>query len=680
METASSYKELEQKNEDLRMLTHIIEVVHKSSSLEEVYKVALDSIVELANIDIAMIYLVDEQRGEVVLQSHRNLPEDYLIRASRIPYPIGATWKVIHTGRVVNIEDAQKDPNIGLAGRHLGYRSLLGIPISLEEKVIGVIWFIGYKEHKFNEREVSLLSSLGNQFGIAIAKAQMIEEIKRSEEALRQSEERYRTLFEQSPVGVYIFNSQFLITQCNERMVQILQSSYHKIIGVDLRRLKDHSFIPAMEKVFQGESSQQEYFYEATTSSAKLWLSLSVSPLYNADAKVIGGMAVVEDITERKRLEEELLKAQKLESLGVLAGGIAHDFNNLLTAILGNISLTKIITDPKDKKIHKRLSEAEKACFRAKDLTQQLLTFSKGGAPVKQVTSIKELIKDSASFAVSGSDVRCEFHIPEDLWMVEIDEGQINQAMANLLINAEQAMLEGGVIRVSAENVNVGLGDGLPLKEGRYVKMEIQDEGIGIREEQLSKVFDPYFTTKQSGSGLGLAAVYSIIRSHNGYIGVESELGVGTRFYIYLPQAQKEISAKVDIKERPVGGKGRILVMDDEDMIREIAGEMLSQIGYKVEFAGDGREAVELYKEAEESGKSFDVVLMDLTIPGGMGGKEAIKRLLEIDPEVKAIVSSGYSNDPIMSNYRQHGFRDVVSKPYSMEDLAETIHRVLNME
>jgi CheY-like chemotaxis protein len=281
---------------------------------------------------------------------------------------------------------------------------------------------------------------------------------------------------------------------------------------------------------------------------------------------------------------------------------------------------------------------------------------------------------------VSGSDVRCEFHISEDLWKVEVDEGQISQAIANLLINADQAMQGGGVIRVSAENVNLRLGDGLPLKEGRYVKVTIEDEGIGIPQEHLPKIFDPYFTTKHSGSGLGLAASYSIIKSHDGYIRVESQLGGGTKFYIYLPASRKEITPSTDTKEKPIEGKGRILVMDDEDMIRTVLGDLLTQIGYEVEFARDGKEAIDLYKRAGESSRPYDVVIMDLTIPGGMGGKEAIKRLLEIDQGIKAIVSSGYSNNPVMSKYKEYGFRGVVSKPYSIEDLAETLHKVLNEE
>jgi signal transduction histidine kinase len=383
------------------------------------------------------------------------------------------------------------------------------------------------------------------------------------------------------------------------------------------------------------------------------------------------------ELTERKRMEEELLRVQKLESIGVLAGGIAHDFNNLLTAILGNISLTKMYANPEDKG-YKRLTEAEKACLRARGLTQQLLTFSKGGAPIKKVAFIRGLIRDSASFALIGSNVRCEFSISGDLWPVEVDEGQISQVINNMVINADQAMLEEGVIRVRAENVNVGLRNGLPLKEGRYVKITIEDNGIGIPEEHLVKIFDPYFTTKQKGNGLGLATAYSIIKGHNGYIEVESEVGVGTKFYVYLPASQKEILAKREIKERPVIGRGRILVMDDEEIVRGLTGDVLGYLGYEVEFARDGREAIEKYIRARESKRPFDVVIMDLTIPGGMGGKEAIKRLIEIDPEVKAIVSSGYSNDPVMAEYTKYGFREVITKPYKIEELSKILAKVIN--
>ena len=385
------------------------------------------------------------------------------------------------------------------------------------------------------------------------------------------------------------------------------------------------------------------------------------------------------EIAERKRAEAELLKAQKLESVGILAGGIAHDFNNILTAILGNISLAKMFANPEDRSFA-RLAEAEKASLRAKDLTQQLLTFSRGGKPIVKTASVARLLKDSTIFALSGSNILCEFSIPEGLWPVEMDEGQINQVINNVVINAVQAMPEGGTIKVRAENVTLGIDrrkQGLPLQGEKYVKVSIQDQGIGIPEESLQKIFDPYYTGKKKGSGLGLAISYSIIKKHLGYITVESELGVGTTFHIFLPASEKEVLTEKRTGEIPLAGKQRILIMDDEEMVRNVAGTMLEHIGYEAGLAKDGTEAIELYKQAKEAHVPFAVVILDLTIPGGMGGKEAIKKLIELDPKAKVIVSSGYSTDPVMSQFREYGFKGVVTKPYKIEELRDALHKVM---
>ncbi len=384
----------------------------------------------------------------------------------------------------------------------------------------------------------------------------------------------------------------------------------------------------------------------------------------------------LKDITERKILEKETLKVQKLESTGILAGGIAHDFNNILTIILGNITLAKMYAKPEDK-VYDKLGKAENACMRAKDLTQRLLTFSKGGAPVMETASIVNLIKESANFALTGSNVACKFSTPDDLWQVEIDKGQINQVINNLVINADQAMPEGGTLSIIAENVKIGKDNTLLLKPGKYVKITVEDQGIGIPEKHLNKIFDPYFTTKTIGSGLGLATTYSIIKNHGGLITVDSELGVGSKFFVYLPASLKKAIERGKEGEKLLTGKGRILIMDDDELLREVAGDIIKQLGYKTEFAKDGNEAIDLYKNAMDSNKTFDVVIMDLTIPGGMGGKVAVKELLKIDPNAKAIVSSGYSNDPIMSEFEKYGFVGVVAKPYKIEEMGKVLHKVV---
>ena len=402
----------------------------------------------------------------------------------------------------------------------------------------------------------------------------------------------------------------------------------------------------------------------------------SGAPIRDKDGKIVGVILVFRDITEKRKLEQELIKADKLDSIGILAGGIAHDFNNILTAILGNITLAKIFAKSEERVV-RRLEEAERACLRGRDLTQQLLTFSKGGEPIKKLISVAELIKETAGFALTGSNVRCEFSISDDLWSVEADEGQISQVFNNLIINADQAMPDGGIIKISCENVFISKKDNLPLKEGKYVKITIKDQGIGIPKKYLSKIFDPFFTTKKKGSGLGLATAYSIIKKHEGHISVDSEVGKGTTFYIYLPASEKREKVIEKGIEQGIKGKGKVLLMDDEDMILEIVGEMLHFLGYEVEFAKDGNEAIKIYKEAKASGCPFNVVILDLTVPGGMGGKEAIKELKEIDPDVKAIVSSGYSTDPIMADFEKHGFCGVIAKPYKMEELSEILKKVI---
>jgi PAS domain S-box-containing protein len=406
-------------------------------------------------------------------------------------------------------------------------------------------------------------------------------------------------------------------------------------------------------------------------------ISDSGAPITDDNHTLLGTVFVFRDMTEERKMEENLhkLEMEKMESLTILAGGIAHDFNNILTVVLSNITLAKMSMSSVEELL-KILAEMEKILFKAKNLTHQLLTFSKDGVCIRKPASIAELLKDTTEFAVRGSSVTCEFQIPEDLQSAEIDAGQISQVINNVVINAEQAMPEGGVIRICAENVVVNQKDGLPLKEGNYVLISIKDEGIGIREEHLKRVFDPYFTTKQRGSGLGLATSYSIVKNHGGHIAVESEAGVGTAFHMWLPASGKEVVAE----EEPNGlvrGSGKILLMDDDESILEATLEVLKFLGYKPEFSKNGSDAITLYMEALNAGRPFDAVVMDLTIPGGWGARETIEELMRIDPYVKTIVSSGYSDHPVMVNYRKYGFRGAIAKPYSAEELSTILHGVL---
>lgn len=406
-------------------------------------------------------------------------------------------------------------------------------------------------------------------------------------------------------------------------------------------------------------------------------LGETVAPVRDSHGDIIGVVIVFRDLTTERRVEEDLAKNERLESVGVLAGGIAHDFNNTLTAIEGNILVAKAHL-PEDQKAYERLVEAEKAAHRARDLTRQLLTFARGGMPIKKVLQLADILTESTLFALSGSKAGAEFAIPRDLWPVEADEEQVKQVINNLVINADQAMPEGGTLTVSAENVVLAEDEVLTLAPGDYVRIRVSDTGIGIPKEHAAKIYEPYFTTKQTGSGLGLTVAYSIVRNHGGTIEVEPrEGGSGTTFTVYFPATHAAVQQEAAVAEPPRRGNERVLWMDDEEMIREVGNEMLEILGYRGVFASEGGEAIELFQKAADEGNRFDAVILDLTTPMGLGGVETIRRLLEIDPDVRAIVCSGYSNDPVMANSCDYGFAGVLTKPFSLQNLDDQIRRVI---
>ena len=513
--------------------------------------------------------------------------------------------------------------------------------------------------------------------------AQEIEVRGRAEEALRENEQRYRELADLLPQPIFESDLNGRLTFANRTALNSLGYTPQDIQGgLDIYEMlvpedRDRARATTRRRL-AGESIKNVEYTAQRKDGSQFPVIVDASPIQR-DKQLTGLRGLVLDITERKKIEEERSKAQKLESLGVLAGGLAHDFNNILTVIAGNISLIRRSTAPADA-FFQLLQQAETACFRAKDITQQLLTFSRGGEPVKKIIDMAAPIRDSVAFALHGSNVRCTLTVMDGLWAAEVDEGQFHQVINNLIINAKQAMPEGGTVSVRVENREVAAGHMNALGPGRYVRITIEDHGVGIAPEHLSKIFDPYFTTKQAGSGLGLATAYSIITNHGGCITVDSQVDRGTVFSIYLPASEKEVSQGKDHDRELGAGRGRVLVMDDEAMVREVVGGMLRHIGYDVELASDGAAALALYQKARRAGRPFDVVIMDLTIPGGMGGREAIRKMLEADPCAKVIVSSGYSNDPILSRFSDYGFKGMVAKPYEIEELARTVREVLDTE
>ncbi|GAB4362618.1 MAG: hypothetical protein Kow00128_02510 [Deltaproteobacteria bacterium] len=506
-----------------------------------------------------------------------------------------------------------------------------------------------------------------------------ITERKRSEEALRESEERLRDFFDNaidliqsvSPEGRFLYVNRSWKETLGYGEDEALRLSIFDIIAPDHRERCRELFA----RLLRGEDIGQ---FE-TVFLAKDGRRILVEGHANCrfeEGKAVSSRSIFRDITEKRKIEEEFRKTSTLESIGILAGGIAHDFNNILMAILGNLSLLKKDLAP-GSPLRDRVAEAENASLRAKDLTAQLLTFSRGGAPIREAASVPELIREAAGFASRGSGVRCKFDIPERVWPIEVDPGQIAQVIGNMVINACQAMPGGGVVRIGAENIRVDGESGLRLREGRYVRIRIEDHGVGIPKEHLDKIFTPFFTTKPEGTGLGLATCHSIVRRHEGAIRVESEIGKGSIFSVYLPATADPVPPRPREAVPPADGHGRVLVMDDEEMVRTVAVEILHSLGYETEAVEDGECAVAAYREAMERGDPFDAVLMDLTVPGGMGGKEAIRKIRDLDPKVRAIVSSGYSNDPVMASFREYGFAGRIAKPYRIADLGRVLREVL---
>ncbi len=496
------------------------------------------------------------------------------------------------------------------------------------------------------------------------------------EERKKEGVHDFRAYFDENPDKLAICAKKVKIKDVNKATINLHQAKDKKTLLNNLdRTFTENSFQVFKEELIAIAAGQSDFESEAEVQTiAGELLHVSLRLIINRDQpESIRVLLVTTDITARKRAEEEQLKLKKLESMGVLAGGIAHDFNNLLTGLYGNFELARIFLSD-DHKSYKYLKLAGDSMQRATQLTQQLLTFARGGSPIKKTLSVSEVITETAQFSLRGSNVKLQTHIDPDLWLVKADKGQLSQVISNLVINAQQAMPTGGVLTITAENIEI--------TEGWYVKIIVQDEGTGIAPQYMDKVFDPYFSTKQKGNGLGLASTHSIINKHNGRITVDSHLNQGTTFTIYLPalaeMGEMVIGIHVNEPDITTAQSARVLVMDDEEVIWDVIGGMLEKMGHRVSYAVDGEEAVSMYQTAYESEEMYDFVITDLTIPGGMGGQETAREILKINPQAKIIVSSGYATDPVMANYKSYGFSGIMAKPYRLVDLQEAIRDVMN--
>ncbi len=476
-------------------------------------------------------------------------------------------------------------------------------------------------------------------------------------EMINSEAERLTGWKNEEAIGKYFYNIFYIINEnSGERIKNTVKSVLEKNKKIDL----------SINSVLVSKNGE------------KYNIGDSAAPIKDEKNNTIGVIIVFRDITKDLKMEEELLKNKKIEAIAVLAGGIAHDFNNILTGIFGNIDIVRRKID-KNNNAQKYLKRSLTSLERATNLTKQLLTFAKGSDPIFELIDLREIINDVVEFILSGSNVIADIDISDDLYNIEADKGQISQVISNLLINAKQAMPDGGNIFIRVSNINEinKINKGL---SGKYIAIEIEDQGHGIEKDLLDRIFDPYFTTKKRGTGLGLAVVHSIVRKHKGFIKVESKINQGTIFKIYLPGILKNKEKTHDKKTKLINQKlkGNVLIMDDENVVREVVKDMLLEMGLNVDTAIDGEEAIEKFIMAKERKKDYDIIIMDLTVPGGIGGEEASKEILKIDKSAKIIVSSGYSNDPVMSDYKKYGFSARIVKPFYFDVLKEIIAKILN--
>ena len=518
---------------------------------------------------------------------------------------------------------------------------------------------------------------------------------KKAEEKLRESEQRLHRVIEGSPIPTFVIGRDHRVIYWNRALEELSGLRAEEIVGTkeqwrafyneERPCLADLLVDQALESIPQWyldkytKSRLVDEAYEATDFFPELgengkWLHFTAAVIRDTHGNLVGAIETLDDVTDRRRAEDELLRVNKLESLGIFASGIAHDFNNLVSVMLRNIFAAKLsLGDEQQEALGEGLEIAEKVGHQAKELAHRLITFAKGGEPLRKIASISKLLMNSVDLPLSGSNVICEFSLPDDLWPVEMDDVQIRQVIHNILTNAREAMHDVGIATIHAENVSISAGNGLPLKEGNYVKWFVRDHGIGISKEDLPKIFDPYFTTKPAGTargmGLGLAISYSIIKKHDGFITVESEPGIGSTFIVYLPASPKLDPLRKGVAEGMIARKGKILVIHDDEAVRNSTGIVLNYLGYEVEYAQSGSEAVDLYKMAAEKGYPFYAVVLDLNVPDGMGGKRTLKELLTIDPHVKAILSCGYSDDPLVSKFEENEFCWKVDVPYDIEKM-----------
>jgi len=513
---------------------------------------------------------------------------------------------------------------------------------------------------------------LSVRLSVAERRIRALAERNQARTELQEAVGKMTDILEKTSDGFFAVDRDWKFTFVNRQAEKLLDRHREDLIGKDFWVELPEFTRDAFEKNYRRAMSEQVAIeFEASDPSGKVWFELLAYPSG-------GGVSVfLRDVTDRKRVEEERLTTDKLESLGTLAGGIAHDLNNLLTVISGNIGLAQIEAPGSPANLLSFLSRAGEAAQHAAQLSNQLLTFSKGGTPLKRVVSISDLVSQAAEFALHGSNLRSDLDIQGGLWRSAVDPAQIEQVINALVINAREAMPRGGIVRVSARNLEIDANSGLPIRPGRYVKVQVADNGGGIENRLVTKIFDPYFTTKSTGTGLGLSISYSVVKKHGGLLHLEHTSADGSTFTFYLPATDSEPPVPEPTLENEIFSFNhqRVLVMDDEAAIRDLTSELLGTLGYKVTTVPDGAEALKKYELAMRTGETFQAVILDATIRGGMGGVATMERLRDLDPNVTAIICSGYSDDAALAEFLTYGFRAALPKPFTRHELANVLQR-----
>lgn len=662
-----------------------------STDLTEIYRNCLHLFKELLDLDVTTLFLVTEEQDKLMIYETLGFSESMVGRFT-VCKGVGLPGLVWETLQVETVEDFHTEKRFKIPEIifQKNLTSAIATPLIHNDQLFGVIVGHCIKKTLFSDEEKGLTQIFANQSATAIKNAIHINSLHISEQKLSQRTNEFETIFSNSMAGIMLLKGGRILARCNQRLADFMgYASPEELEGLSMREfhLSEERFLDFgkryHETLVSGEQVQVTYQLRKKDGQP-LWCTLSGKATDQSSPPDLlkGVVWVVDDISQRKQMEEQILKNQKLESIEILTGGLAHDFNNIITAILGNINLSMATIDPESTG-HSFLLPAKDASLRAKELTQTLQAFAKDSAPDRRMAPLTDIIINAVDSVLTKSPIQIECRINEDLWQANIDAHQIEKVVKILLTNSQQAMDNQGTISISCRNYQND-GEIAELKADHYVKILITDSGHGIASENMDKIFDPYFTTRTrdstKGRGLGLATAHSIVKRHKGFISlttVENE-GTTATLYIAASPGKADTKSKTDTESPFIRAKGKVLVMDDEESIRELFQQTLTLLGYQVDIAADGTEAIELYRRNMDTPQQFNAIIMDLTVPGGMGGAEAVQEILKIDTNAKAIVSSGDFHDPAITHFEDYGFVASVKKPFELTELNRTLSSVVN--